>query len=258
MATKAKSQKLRRPIGYKRVLGFENAKTVKGQKRGFLTGIIYLAPATEASTAERIINVCTNASPVCIKGCLNRAGRASFDKRIPTARIRKTHRLFDNRALFLECLRHDIRLAIRRAKRMRLKLAIRPNGTSDLPWLAHLIAKEFPTVTFYDYTKHPRAWERILPNYHLTFSHSEINHDECLRALAHGINIAVVFDTKKGKHLPAEFLGRPVIDGDLHDLRFLEGYQSAIIGLRAKGPAKKNCDGFVITSSHLVQIQAAA
>jgi hypothetical protein len=70
--------------------------------------------------------------------------------------------------------------------------------------------------------------------------------------------VAVVFDVKRGKPLPAAFMGASVIDGDMHDLRFLDGYQGAVIGLRAKGPAKKDCSGFVVRSPLLVKITGIA
>lgn len=47
-----------------------DAKTVKGKKQGYLTGILYLAPANSSG-----INVCANASPACIAACLNYSGR---------------------------------------------------------------------------------------------------------------------------------------------------------------------------------------
>jgi hypothetical protein len=204
------------------------------------------------------MDVCGYSTPGCETGCLFRSGRAQTFPTIISARINKTIRLFENRELFLACLRYDIFLAKRRARRKRLKLAIRVNGTSDLAWMSLQMASEYPNVQFYDYTKLPKAHLRVRPNYHLTFSHSESNLDECLSALSHGLNVAVVFDVKRGKPLPATFLGAPVIDGDVHDLRFLDGYQGAVIGLRAKGPAKKDCSGFVVKTQPLVQIQLAA
>ena len=53
-----------------------------------------------------------------------------------------------------------------------------------------------------------------------------------------GGNIAVVFDTKKGEELPTSFWGRPVVDGDKTDLRFLDA-DNVVVGLRSKGKAKK-------------------
>jgi hypothetical protein len=129
--------------------------------------------------------------------------------------------------------------------------AIRVNGTSDQPKIAMKYAREFPHVQFYDYTKLPKPYRRQLPNYHLTFSRSEENEADCLDALAHHVNVAVVFDTKKGQPLPQEFFGRTVVDGDLHDLRFLDP-KDVVIGLRAKGRAIKD------TTSGFVQITALA
>lgn len=241
-----------KPANYRPLLTVENAKTIKGEKLGYLTGILYLAPANEAGRA----NICAGASEGCKKVCLYTAGRGRFAE-IKNARISKTHFYFDNRDAFLASLRHDIRALIARAVRLGLKPAVRVNGTSDLPWLALQMASEFPQVTFYDYTKLDRAWDRTRANYHLTFSHSETNGDQCQRALAHGVNVAVVFDTKKGQLLPETHFGARVIDGDEHDLRFLDAYQGVVIGLRAKGDAKKDCSGFVV-SSQLVQISLAA
>jgi hypothetical protein len=56
--------------------------------------------------------------------------------------------------------------------------------------------------------------------------------------LNNGGNIAVIFDTKKGEGLPTSFWGRPVVDGDKSDLRFLDA-ANVVVGLRSKGKAKK-------------------
>ena len=77
-----------------------------------------------------------------------------------------------------------------------------------------------------------------------TFSLHETNLQFALDAMAHGVNVAVVFDTRKGQPLPTTWHGVPVIDGDQHDLRFLDNPNS-VVGLRAKGPAKKDAFGFV-------------
>jgi len=106
------------------------------------------------------------------------------------------------------------------------------------------IMEAFSTVQFYDYTKHRNR--RDLPsNYHLTFSRSEANNDAALEWLAAGGNVAVVFDTKKGQALPETWNGYRVIDGDLTDLRFLDD-KNVVVGLRAKGPARKDTSGFVV------------
>lgn len=245
---------VRKPHNYRSLLTTENAKTSKGEDLGYFTGILYLAPADEAGRG----NICTYASDGCKGGCLFKAGRAQFTPSIITARLSKTHFLFDNRKAFINSLRYDIAAVVRSAKRQNLIPAIRINGTSDLSSIALQMAAEFPDVQFYDYTKLPKAWQRTRANYHLTFSHSENNSDECERALAHGLNVAVVFDVKRGAELPTAYYGVEVIDGDKHDLRFLDGYQGKVIGLRAKGPAKKDCSGFVVKTQTLIQIINAA
>jgi hypothetical protein len=225
-----------------------DAKTIKGEKKGYLTGILYLAPASTSGH-----NVCVMATEGCKAGCLSKAGRAAIFPAIEQARIRKTNELFADRAAFITQLRKDIGALIRKADRESLIPCVRVNGTSDLPWLAMLMAAEFPDVQFYDYTKLPKAHTRVRANYHLTFSHSETNEPSCIVELQNGLNVAVVFAVKKGKPLPTSWNGFEVIDGDESDLRFLDE-AGKVVGLRAKGPAKRDCSGFVVNP--LVQIGA--
>ena len=89
-----------------------DAKTIKGEKQGFLTGILYLAPANTSG-----INVCAAATDGCKAGCLNKAGRAAIFPMIEQARIRKTRELFADRNTFLVQLRKDIQALVRKADR---------------------------------------------------------------------------------------------------------------------------------------------
>lgn len=232
-----------------------DAKTVKGQKKGYMTGILYLAPATESG----VMNTCTNSTPGCRAACLFTAGRAAYFPAINRARIRKTEWLAKDREGFLARLEKDIIAVIAKAKRENYIPCFRLNGTSDLPWLGIYFSDKFPDVQFYDYTKHPKPWMRVKDNYHLTFSLSESNIDDALEALEHGVNVAVVFHTKRGKPLPKTWRGFKVFDGDQHDLRFKTAPKARIIGLRAKGRAKKDCTGFVQPpfAVPLVKIQGA-
>lgn len=227
-----------------------DSKTIKGEKIGFLTGILYLAPSTMAGCG---INTCASASEGCKRGCLFTAGRAGIFKSINRARIRKTRMLFSDRKAFLEILANDIRALVRMAARRGLTPCVRVNGTSDLPWLARTMARMFPTVQLYDYTKHLRPWERVLPNYYLTFSLSECNENEALEALIHGINVSIPFNVKRGQALPSHWRGYEVIDGDVSDVRHLDP-RGVVVGLRAKGRARKDTSGFV-RNAQLVQIQ---
>ncbi len=216
-----------------------DAKTIKGSAQGYLTGILYLAPADEAQTG---FNLCPMATSECRAACLYGAGMAQVFPAIKRARIQKTRDYIANPKAFVEQLRSDIRALIALAADRKMVPAVRINGTSDIPKLAQRLAREFPSVQFYDYTKIPRAWERSLSNYHLTFSFSGSNLAESLDALAHGLNVAVVFPTSS---FPTSWHGFPVVNGDASDLRFRDP-KGVIVGLKAKGDARKlTVGGFV-------------
>lgn len=235
-----------------RLLTFENAKTVKGESRGFLTGILYLVPADGSGLG----NLCPNASPGCRAACLYTAGRGAMAP-IQAGRMRKTRLFFDDAARFVEFLAADVARLVERAARVHLTPCVRLNGTSDVPWerirfgVYANIFDAFPSVQFYDYTKRPDRDVSAWPNYHLTFSRSECNDAQAMRELERGRNVAVVFDTRKGQPLPAFWRGYRVVDGDSSDLRFLDASDgcAVIVGLRAKGRAKRDASNFVILSN---------
>lgn len=225
---------------FKSLITSGDAKTIKGEKLGYRTGIMYLAPSRESG----VINVCPSASLGCMAMCLNTAGRGQMAM-VQQVRVARTIQLKNNPVAFKKQLHDEVASVIASAKRANMIPAIRVNGTSDLPRLALPLAEEFDSVQFYDYTKLPKPWTRSRKNYDLTFSRSETNEKDCLDALANGINVAVVFSTKKGEKLPDEYLGFEVINGDEHDLRFLDK-KGVIVGLTAKGRAKKDTSGFVV------------
>ena len=226
-----------------------DAKTTKGQKtQGVLTGILYLAPATQASK----VNICSHASEGCRLGCLYSAGHGKFSN-VQNARINKTLNYLKDRQAFVETLKKDVEKVIKVAKKHGMKPAVRFNGTSDLPWEKVFPMGDFPQVMFYDYTKNPVRMANFtqgkLPaNYHLTFSRSEENETLALDVLAQGGNVAAVFATKKGQDLPVRWKGFKIIDGDLDDVRFTDP-TGVIVGLRAKGDAIKDETGFVIQTA---------
>ena len=175
---------------------------------------------------------------------------------IINARIEKTRFMVADYSGFLSSLAYDIETLRRKAIKRGLKPACRVNGTSDIPKLAHAMAEMFPDVMFYDYTKIPQPWKRERANYKLTFSHSETNLQDCLDALAHGVNVAVVFGIKKGHALPETWNGYEVVNGDESDLRFTDK-RGVVVGLYAKGAAKNDCSGFVVRESNqLVKLGA--
>ena len=222
--------------------GYSNAKTAKSEKDGrYLTLILYLSPYKLSGK-----NFCPSASPGCIGSCLFSAGRGAMSS-VEEARQSRSELFIKDRQAFLEIVRQDIRRHIKRCKRLGKLPAVRLNGTSDLPWEAFRIMQEFPSVQFYDYTAVPTRAEASIAhplwpkNYHLTFSRKENNEDKALELFERGMNVSVVFR----KTPPKTWRGLPVFNGDNTDLRFLDP-KGKIIGLTAKGKAKKDATGFVV------------
>jgi len=244
-----------------RLLTIGNPKILKGMKQGYMTYILHLAPATLSG-----YNVCAKATAGCIAACLNTAGRGGMIKKgettnaIQQARIRKTKFFFENRAEFMMQLVKDIELAIKQCAKKNLIPVFRLNGTSDLAWEKYEVTvttkegikivyrnifEAFPFVQFYDYTAILGRKVKCISNYSLTFSKKESNDMDVRLAASNGMNVAVVFSTKKGKEMPATYIGRPVFNGDESDLRFLDP-KNVVVGLYAKGKAKKDSSGFVV------------
>ena len=223
-----------------KLLSTANPKIQKGSKLGYLSFILHLAPATLSGK-----ETCPKRTAGCTAACLNTAGRGGMFRRgettnmIQQARIRKTQYFFADRENFLKDLEADIRKGIKQAARLGLTPVFRLNGTSDLSWEKYGIFEKFPGVQFYDYTKVLGRKVAHLPNYHLTFSAADGNDADVARAIAEGMNVAAVFDS-----LPETYMGRPVINADDTDLRFLDP-QGVIAGLKAKGRAKRDTSGFV-------------
>jgi len=224
-------------------------------KQGFNTYILHLAPA-DLSGYE----TCAKRTAGCTAACLNTAGRGGMFKRgentnvIQQARIRKTKMFFENRVEFMATLVKDIELAIKQSKKMELVPVFRLNGTSDLAWEKYEVVRNgqlfrniftaFPEVQFYDYTKILGRKVKDIPNYQLTFSAADGNDADVYRAIAEGLNVATVFGIKKTLPMPEFYNGLPVFNGDESDLRFLDP-KGVIVGLYAKGKAKKDTSGFV-------------
>jgi hypothetical protein len=224
-----------------------NPKLLKGQKKGYLSSVLHLAPADLSGK-----NTCPKATAGCKAACLNTAGRGGIFKKgestniIQQARIRKTKQFFENRETFLQELVIEIGKTIKKAEKQGLIPVFRLNGTSDLSWEKYEVIsgknifQMFPEVQFYDYTKVLGRKVSHIPNYHLTFSKADGNDMDVRLAASNGMNVAAVFHK-----LPEKYIGRPVINGDDTDLRFLDP-KGVIVGLKAKGKAKKDTTGFVV------------
>lgn len=230
-----------------------NPKLAKSLGIGVLSAPMHLAPASLSG-----YNVCPMATRGCIKACLHTAGNPVYMKAKRKARINRTRAYFEAREAFMIVLAREIELHVAAAWRQGMRPAVRLNATSDIRWesvpLVYRGEKRrnlmacFPDVQFYDYTKIANR-KNVPSNYHLTFSLADGNDAQAHNAyFTNRMNVAVVFDTKRNRPLPATFnlLGfhAPVIDGDEHDFRPMDA-SNVIVGLRAKGKAINSRLGFV-------------
>lgn len=222
-----------------------NAKTIKGRKKGFVTAILYMAPANLSGE-----NLCPLAFVAqCDSACLFTAGRGAMSS-VVMSRLRKALYWQQYREEAIDMIKRDIANARAYADRHGFDLLVRLNGTTDIRWENYGIIQAFPDVQFYDYTK--LANRRNVPsNYDLTFSYSGVAayrlHVE--RAASSGSRIAVVFRSRDiVERMLANnetFLGLPVVDGDDTDIRHLDP-QACVVALYAKGKAKADTTGFVV------------
>ena len=226
-----------------KLLSTANPKIQKGTKLGYLSFILHLAPATLSGK-----ETCPKRTAGCTAACLNTAGRGGMFKKgettntIQKARIRKTEYFFNDRDGFMKDLYKDIVKAKKFAEKQGLIPVFRLNGTSDLSWEKYEVGTTgmnlfqlFPTTQFYDYTKVLGRKVAQYPNYHLTFSKADGNDADVAEALLQGMSVVAVYD-----EIPA---GVP--SADETDLRFLDP-KGIMLGLKAKGRAKKDTTGFVI------------
>ena len=232
----------------------KDAKTVKGEPFGVRTGVVYMAPANFSG-----YEMCNARTKGCTEVCLFTAGQGRYEN-VKQGRLRRTYAFTMRPSEFLTRVLKEIdaekNKIVNNGKDM--LIAIRLNGTSDVAYenypVQDLDGKVYPNVfaarpdiQFYDYTKRLERIPKInkIPNYHVTFSRAETkaSHLKATEALRQGINVTVVFRDE----LPDYWEGYRVVDGDETDIRFWDNNdEPVIIGLKAKGLAKKDTSGFVV------------
>lgn len=239
-----------------------SAKMIKNQKvSNNYTYILYLSPAGTSG-----YDVCPHSTPECRIGCLASSGRVKMELRskdkintIQSARVKKTRLFFEHREFFLNWMIAEIKTFQEKAKKDGYDFSIRLNGTSDIEWehieiYGETIFDIFPEVQFYDYCKNPaRMLSKKPKNYHLTFSYNGRNENITKRILERGGNVAVIYDIPKGKELPSNWNGYPVIDGDLTDYRPNDP-KGTVVGLRWKDIGNRNDNEYVKNSSFVTKV----
>jgi hypothetical protein len=219
---------------------YSQTKMAKGEKFGYKTAILHLAPFNLSGK-----NVCPKASKECAAACLNTSGRGMMHS-VQKARLDKTNYFWTNKNAFLWDLSREIEQLKKRAANQGFKFAVRLNGTSDLAFHkmkvdgGGTLHELHPDVQFYEYTKVLNYLDHDHKNLNVTFSDSGSNNKDIEAAIAKGSNVAVVFKDK----LPKKWLNKKVINGDLHDLRFKDP-RGVIVGLVAKGQGRNINNKFI-------------
>ena len=246
MITKTQNYKLVKNLLSK---GSTNSKTAKNSLE---TYILYLSPEKQNSKG---VNLCPKASKGCAAACLYTAGRGKFSN-VKKSRINKTEYYISDKITFINQLSNELLKIAAKAIKQNKKIAIRLNGTSDQDFIGIikkynnldlLNDKQFKNLVFYDYTAIlGKIKKYVNTNYSLTLSRKEDNENDILQALKLGGNVAAVFRDD----LPTTYKGYAVVNGDTSDLEMLYN-KNVILGLKAKGDAKKDKSGFVIDSYNL-------
>ena len=222
------------------------------------TYLIYLAPANTSG-----YNVCSHSTPECRMGCLATSGHAGMEltagktTRIKDSRIKKTRMFYEQPEYFMAWMIAEIKKYRAKAEKDGYFFSVRLNGTSDIDWQnvkisGQTIFEMFPDVHFYDYTKNASKFINKAPNYHLTYSYTGRNWHLCEALLKKGHNIAVVFNVKNEKLLPAMYKGYKVINGDLTDYR-IDDAKGIIVGLKWKRIGNKEAERNVLNSCFVIQ-----
>lgn len=250
-----------------------STKVEKGEALGWRTFVSYLPPGGA---------LCPWVTVGCRSVCLGRnAGRMV---------MKGPRAAQDRRARQLQALLHvgGVAAAARAyvedlpkvvSSGQRAYTAVRVNGSSDLPLLADAVAAELVARRFagriYDYTKSLRAalaYAKGATQVHRTFSLNESNADEARQALAAGVNVAAVVEggiaSVEAARLALALGATGMLDGDAHDLRFLDPDERPSAGgagvgwlvvLAPKGRARRDATGFVVRpgDSRLDNLDAA-
>ena len=227
------------------LFNINNPKSIKGNKKGIRTLVLYLSPAKKSG-----INMCALATIAgCEEPCLDEAGRGQMTA-TQMSRLRKTLYMQQYWEVFYAQLRKEVIAHGMYCVRRDLIPAVRPNGTTDKLW--ELCIWDFMVYTYnmygvkwYDYTKY---YNRLIPCskiYDLTFSYSGVKkflpHVE--KARQQGMRMAVVW--RYQYQIPKEFMGMRVVNGDEDDATFTSPH-GVVRSLYAKGSkAINDYSGFI-------------
>ena len=223
-----------KPQNVSRLLGAGDSNP-KTKKNKVVTKGLSLAPFKLAG----IGNVCPFAV-TCPNSCIGEHSGKGSEENVQRARIAKTVVYYLARDWFLAKLNTEL-ARFRKSQPADVVVGVRLNMFSDIPWEHHGVIDAHPAISFYDYTKSPRRWGQVRPNYWVTFSFDGTNIETARKVLAAGGNVSAVFYNEGDyrrcgryaheQNLPADFLDAVVIDGGVSDWR-PDDPRGVVVGLR--------------------------
>ena len=178
-------------------------------------------------------NLCRGSTRGCRSVCLTNSGRMPMNH-LP--QFVRSYLWQAHRDVFLAHLDDEITRFANSCRNRRSQPVVRLYGTHDGDILADApgIVDAHPDVMFNDYTKLPIATGKVRDNVYRCKSATEnTTYDDFMDYAVRGLNHAVPFDLRRTDPLPEFYYGIPVVDGDLHDLRFTDP-AGVIVGLRYK------------------------
>lgn len=227
-----------------KLLTLNQAKMLKSSKLGYKSATLILRPHfdyIDPITGEEE-NTCANASPECIKQCLETSGLLAL-KMSRDARANRMDMFIKNINGFYVQLIKELKSFERSTKKVELLPTTRLNCLSDIAFEEHNVLgtgknifELFPDLQFIDYTKrYTRLFKDLPANYHLTYSINELTPKHIIEEVYSKtrFNCAAVFYPEVPKSWEFSGINYDVFDGDKSDLRHLDP-RGKIIGLKYK------------------------
>lgn len=220
-----------------RYLLSKSVKTIKGESRGILTGVVYMSPAKKI---EADLYSCSNfIEAECSGPCLAGSGHGG-DAQATKARKDRLDLLIKSPSLFFEILSREIFRLEKKAAKEGMSTAYRLNGTTDLRWdriiyNGRSIFQHYSKLQWYDYTKNIETYKaHSLLGVDMTFSfYRAVDRNVLQDLLDNGGKVAIAYYDEKPLTQRIGDRDYRVIDGDEHDARFLDP-KGVIVALKYK------------------------
>ena len=195
------------------------------------------------------LTVCPMSTPGCRAGCVIVTAGKGPTPAVVLGRVARWLTLVLHPLHAVRLMRDSIECTVRAAgENHRVRFGV----ADDVRWerVAPVLFAPVDDVAIraYAYTKWTPDRRRGAMGLELTYSATREarrwSGASVAEAAAAGRRVAVAVDIRKGQPMPTTFHGAPMVDGDASDDRWSTA-PGVVVGLRAKGAARKDSTGFV-------------